>query len=82
MNEAPVTDQQLLLTGKRVYKESVDDGGMFNSTLLVILDETPNAEKPFLGVVQNGWGGGVGRRFTTEGEAIRYVNDKFEELYG
>lgn len=82
MNEAPVTDQQLLLFGKRVYKESVDDGGMFNSTLLVVLDETPDVEKPFLGVVQNGWGGGVGRRFATKEEAIRYVNNKFEELNG
>ena len=51
-----------------VFKEELDSGGMFSDKLSVHLDPD-GGPKPYFAYAQDGWGRGVGNRYSTLEEA-------------
>jgi len=82
MKIASTADQKLKATGKRVFEDKIDTGGMFPDERLIIFDETPDVALPYLGFVGSGWGGGRGCRHATYEAAYAYIMKISEEMYG
>ena len=71
-------DAKLRFT-KPVYKRRLDVGAMFDDKLLVYLDPD-GGDRPYLALAQDGWGRGVGRRYSTFDEAKSNLNRLHEKL--
>ena len=62
-----MNDAQLMFT-EPVYEQRIDTGGMFEDRLLVYA--SPDGEdKPYFAIAKDGWGRGVGNRYSTLEEA-------------
>jgi hypothetical protein len=73
-------DMQIRLT-EPIYEERIDSGGMFDDRLLVYVF-TDGEAKPYLALAQDGWGRGVGNRYSTLEEAKSNLNRLHEKLRG
>lgn len=67
---------------KPVYSKKFDTGGMFRGVETVHKDIADDCDLPYLASVSDGWGGGVGKRHSTEEDAKRDLGRLREKMFG